>query len=243
MLAAIKRQYERSRKPLAFAMVALILVAGILPSKDVQLAASVALLTIILTVLFEIHDKLQASSQKWFASFADAAPKITGEIRRRLERRRPVRVRWVGVTMEAGWPLIQNLLIDAIASNRALSVELGVVDPVSIQSVAVQIRIRSTISSIEEFIANHDERLVASKCSLAIYPYGHRPTWHALLIDDDTLFYSPSLPQNFTFSSPQSGVEIVKSPLTPEETSRIEHVSLWADEIFKSTPLARSSNV
>lgn len=50
---------------------------------------------------------------------------------------------------------------------------------------------------------------------LAAYLYDHRPTWHALLIDDDLLFYSVCFPQNLQFASPQgegrlSSEEMVK---------------------------------
>ena len=241
MLTALRRYYEKSRKPLAFAMLGLILIAGVLPNIAVQLAASVLLLTIVMHILFEMHSTVTSQNVAWYPSFNDAVPDMTREIRERLHSGTGVKVYWIGVTMEAGWPVIQNLLLDCINSSRGrLDVSLAVVDPEAAGIDAVKWRINATLGSIRHFVDEHGSQISDRNCRLAIRTYTHRPMWHGLLVGEDLLFLSPCYPKNFVFSSPQGSVEVVRARKSALAADRVNYFKAWSEEIDRAKPIVKS---
>jgi hypothetical protein len=238
MLRALGEYFERSRKPLAFCMVAIILVAGVLPSAPIQLAASILLLSIILNVLFELHGILTKKAAAWYPSFGDAVPELTREVREGVRAGRVVHLRWIGVTMEAAWPVVQNLLLECLKYERRMSISLAILDPDFVTVGSVKKRIAATIESVRRFIEIHEESMKSRGCELSLHAYQHRPTWHGLLIADQTLFFSTCLPLNFEFSSPQGSVEVIRMQDGPLAAERIEYFGAWADEVDKSNAIA-----
>jgi hypothetical protein len=242
LLDNIKDYYERARRPLAFGLVALILLAGILPSSAIQLAAILVLLTIVLEVLFEILAVVKAKATVWYRSFNEAVPLMEKEVSERLRANGAVRVRWIGVTMEAGWPIAQNLLLDAInGRSRRLTIELAMLDPASVSVDSTKTRIQATLGSMRYFLDEHGDRLVATGCDLIVYCYAYRPTWHALLIDEDLLFFSLADPTHFSLSSPQGGAELVRAGGGPEDSARIAHFKAWFADIVSNGAVFRSA--
>lgn len=237
MLRALGDYFERSRKPLAFGMVAIILVAGVLPSSSIQLAASILLLTIILNVLFDLHAILTKRANSWYPSFGDAVPELTREVREQIKADRAVQLRWIGVTMEAAWPVAQNLLIECLKHKGKMAITLAILDPEFSTVGVVKTRILATIESIRRFVETHEEAMRSRGCTLSLYAYKHRPTWHGLLFADQTLFFSSCLPFNFEFSSPQGSVEVIRAKDGQLASERIDFFRAWADEIEKSVAI------
>ncbi len=236
----VRSLYTQWRPPVALLLVAIITVASVLSYLPLQIAAAVALLGLILQVLFEIDEKITASKAKvWYPSFQAALPSMTEEITKRL-RRRPVRMRWIGVTHEAGWPFSQNILLEVLNGDlgvaASLHIELALLDPdgqiCQRPDGPDQDQIRSTAEKISRFAQSHKKELVNHQSSIKLYMYDYRPTWHALLLDDDTLYYSTAMPRNLAFASPQGGVEVVKAEGGDSDAERIRHFIAWFESIM-----------
>jgi hypothetical protein len=241
----VRSLYVQWRPPVALLLVAVITVASVLAYLPLQIAAAVALLGLILQVLFEIDGKVTASKARvWYPSFQAALPSMTEEITKRL-RHRPVRMRWIGVTHEAGWPFSQNILLEVLNGQlgvaASLQIELTLLDPdgqvCQRPDGPDQEQIRSTMEKISRFISSHRKELVAHRSSITLYTYDYRPTWHALLLDDDTFYYSTAMPQNLTFASPQGGVEVVKAEGGEPDIERIRHFTAWFESIMADARL------
>jgi hypothetical protein len=190
-------------------------------------------------MLFEIDQKVtEAKAKIWYPSFHAALPDMTEEIGTRL-RRRPVTMRWIGVTHEAGWPFCQNILLEVLAGHfgkgASIHIELALLDPggqiCKLPDGPVEGQIRSTMEKISHFISLQNKQLTSHKSWIRVYMYDYRPTWHALLVDDDTLYYSPAMPQNLGYASPQSGVEVVKVNGGEPDAERIRHFTAWFESI------------
>jgi hypothetical protein len=221
-------------------LVVIITVASVISYLPLQIAAAVALLGLTLQMLFEIDEKITESKAKiWYSSFHAALPNITDEIARRL-RRRPVRMRWIGVTHEVGWPACQNILLEALAgtygAGASLHIELALLDPdgqiCQRPDSPAREQIRSTIDKISDFISLQSKPLADHKSWITVYMYDYRPTWHALLVDDDILYYSTAMPQNLRFASPQGGVEVVKLDGGEPDAERVRHFTAWFETII-----------
>jgi hypothetical protein len=242
MLALLKAYYARAQKPLAFVLVALILLGEVIPNTALQLSAAIVLATLVLQVLFDIHDVIRERTTRWYQTFQEALPIIAQEVRHRLRSHRRSRIQWIGITLETAWPTAQDLLVEVLSGtrDRQLQVELAILDPDSISNRSVRKRGRATISSIEDFLDEHHSELDTRKCVVALYKYSHRPTWHGVLVDDDLLYYSPSFPSQFRLAHPQGGVEIVRASDGPESADRIRHFTAWFIEIKTSGPAIQS---
>jgi hypothetical protein len=252
ILEKLRSIFLAQQKYVAFLLLALIAVAGVLDNQKLQLSATVAMLALILNLLFTIDERVASSvDSMWYATFSESLPAIKAEIDRRLAKGRPVRMRWIGVTQEAGWPFAQNLLLDTFdhsARNGAiLHVELAMLDPDGTvcqrPNGPDRDQIRSTAAKIVRFLSSQAARMGGRGGSLSVYFYDHRPTWHALLLDDDRLYYSSSLPQNLVFSSPQSGVEVVAAEAGQACSERIRHFVAWFDHIKAESDLTGKSLV
>jgi hypothetical protein len=234
--ARIRNLYLEQRTPVAFILVALVTSAGVMDNEPLQLTAAIALLCLILQMIIEIDKKVTPQQPAtWFPAFQEAVPSMAALVEERLRRGQEVRLRWIGVTHETGWPFSQNvvlaLLSDRFGVRARLHVQLAILDP----DGAVCARddgpdadqIRATLERVRRFTASRGDELAARHSSLACYRYDHRPTWHALLVDEDTLFFSTCLPTNLPFAAPQGGVEIVRSASGPHSVERIRHFVAW----------------
>jgi hypothetical protein len=231
--------YLQRRTPVALILVAVITVASVLDSTPLQISAGVALLGLIIQILFEINEKVtKRVDDVWYPTFQDALPRIRKEIDQKIHRGR-VRIRWIGVTQEAGWPFSQNILLDSIAGtlgeSNLIQIELALLDPdggmCKRPDGPDRNQIRSTISKISNFIVEQSSQLKTKRCSVSVYLYDHRPTWHALLLDTDVLFYSTCMPANMPYASPQGGVEVVRANGGAPESERIRHFIAWFNKI------------
>jgi hypothetical protein len=236
----VRSLYFQQRAPVAFVLVALITIATVMDYAPLQLAAGLALLALILQVLFEIDEKTSAARTiTWYPTFQEALPQVTQEIERRLRRGRRASIKWVGVTHEAGWPFSQNVLLNLLngqlGNSASLQVKLALLDPdgqvCQRQDGPDKEQIRSTKEKISRFMEEHRDGLVRHRSVLAFYMYDHRPTWHALLLDEDMLFYSTCLPGNLQFASPQGGAEVVSVDTDEQSAERIRHFIGWFETI------------
>ncbi|GLY99457.1 hypothetical protein [Actinoplanes sp. NBRC 103695] len=240
VLERLRVIYLAQRKYVAFVLLGLITVAGSVDNRKLQLAATVAMLALILNVLFTIDSRVAgASASVWYPSFSEASPAIRSDIERRLREGRTVRMRWIGVTLEAVWPFTQNLILDGLngkgSAGGTLSVELAMLDPEGdvcrVPDGPVPDQLRATVVRMARFLDSQAPRMASHGRSLSAYLYDHRPTWHALLLDDDCLYFSPCLPQNLSFSAPQSGVEVISSTAGEASAERVRHFAAWFERI------------
>lgn len=235
----VRSLYAHQRAPVALLLVAIITIASVLSYLPLQIAAAVALLGLILQMLFEIDEKVTESRAKiWYPSFHAALPDMTEEIEKRL-RRRPVKMQWIGVTHEVGWPFCQNILLEVFAGHfgkaASLHIELALLDPdgqiCQLPGGPAQGQVRSTMEKISDFVSLHNKQLTRHRSWIKIYMYDYRPTWYALLVDDDILYYSGAMPQNLHLASPQSGVEVVKLHGGEPDAERVRHFIAWFGSI------------
>jgi hypothetical protein len=88
-----------------------------------------------------------------------------------------------------------------------------------------------TLQKIGRFTRQQAAALAKHGCALSVHTYDHRPTWHALLVDDDLLYYSTAFPGNQSFASPQGGVEVVSADAGEASAMRIRHFMAWFDAL------------
>lgn len=239
LASKVRLLYLQQRSLVAFILVVAITVGGIVSYVPLQLAAGLALLGLILHVLLEIDKKVSDSqAKKWYPSFQELLIRVSEEVENRLQRNHRVTMKWIGVTQEAGWPFAQNLLLkmlDGKFGKAALEVELALLDPDGQTCQGPDgpdsDQVRSTKEKITRFVRKNGERLQDHGGVLAAYLYDYRPTWHALLIDDDILYYSTCFPQNLPFASPQGGGEVVRLQDGEESAERVRHFVAWFETI------------
>lgn len=231
----VRRLYLRRRRLVAVVLVLLLIVSEVVDWAGVRATAALALLALILETLFEIDAKVRPSdSALWFQTFDMAIPEISEEVRRRCTRR-AVRLRWLGVTQEAGWPVIQSLMLEVIDNHlgdrAGLRVEMAILDPTG--SVCAgpyatsKNQIAATVERVAQFQVARADSMKAHNCTLSIVEYDFQPTWHGLLVDDDLLYFSTTLPQNRHLAAPQAGVEVVSTRQGNAAAARIEQFASW----------------
>jgi hypothetical protein len=237
--------YRRRHGLVAWLLVVVIVLGEIVPVRGVQIAAISVLLVLVLELLTDVHDKVEARRNTWFESFNASAADAAAEVRRRLERNRRVRLRSIGVTMEAGWPFVQNLMLEAFRSGARLDAMVAFLDPewLPADSSTVRKRALTSATSVQEFLSDNAAALERTGSRCAAYGYRHRPTWHGLLIDDDTLYWSPCAPKDFGLSGPQAGTEVISDMTDPASVARIEAFRAWCDEIAAQPPIATSDPI
>jgi Domain of unknown function (DUF4062) len=183
----------------------------------------------------------QRASRVWYETFNAGSHSMIDEIEGRLRRgnAEPVRVRWLGVTHEAGWPIIQDVfrkvLSGRVGSRASLDAKLALLDPdgvVAESKFAPDIDvIRTTIKRIGRFERDNAEGLAKSNSRLSVLTYDIRPSWHALLVDDDLAFYSLCVPGDIDLAAPQGGIEVLRSGKSEADDARIAHVRDWFEFI------------
>jgi len=235
----VRSVYLQQRTPVAFVLVALVTVAGVTGYVPLLLAASVALLALVLQVLFEIERRVSEKPERvYYSTFQEALHDMNAELERRMKNGQ-IRVRWIGVTQEAGWPFIQNLLLSVLdhraGKNASMQVELALLDPdgtICTRSDGPDAgQIRTTKEKIARFAQARSADLIDNTSAIAVYMYDHRPTWHAMLVDDDLMYYSTSIPSNLPFASPQGGVEVIRAGASDAEAERVRHFVAWFESI------------
>lgn len=178
-----------------------------------------------------------APDLQWFPSYHAALADLDSAVRCRLAERGTARIRWVCVTMESAWPVVQALLLHVLeAPHQRLKAELAVVDPRAVGDAQLRGRVEASLRNVRRFLKQHGRQLADRRCELVLYQYVHRPTWHGALVDDDLLFFSGSNPQDLQLAAPQSGAEKILGS-TDWGRARIHHVRSWFDVIADSPPL------
>jgi len=207
------------RRLLAGLFLGVIIIAGVADSRETQVAATLALLLIVLETLFSIDARLDAREDvRWFATFTQSLPFVAEEIARRLQGGALVRLRWIGVTQEAGWPFCQNMLERLLAGDfprqARLSIELLLLDPAGIVCKSghgpdAEV-INATLRRVRSYKQDHAVELADRGSTVEVYHYDIRPTWHALLLDSDMLMFSTCRYRNVALAAPQGGAEVVR---------------------------------
>ena len=246
------RRHILQKQSLALALFAIVTLATLLDFAPLQRGAALALILLGIQILFEINDKVSETRKvSWYSTFQGALPAISQLIEEKVTRGQVVHVRWVGVTQEAGWPFVQNLFLRELEGEYgrrgALIVELALLDPdgriCQREDGPDKDQIRATREKINRFDRLHAAGLEEHKSSLSLYLYDYRPTWHALMVDDDTLFYSTCMPQNLGFASPQGGTELIVAGSSEQETERVRHFTAWFECIAKESEQPRSTTI
>ena len=246
------RAYRRRHQPLSWLIVALICVGTVFSDlRDAQLALVGILLVLVLEVLFDVRDRLVAPDPVWHDSFNRGIEDAADEIRRRLAKNGRAQIRWIGVTMAAGWPTVQNLLMATQHTGGRLDVGLALLDPLWLEIGELPADYRplgarstATLATIAQFIDDPRGRAVhAAGSRVLVFTYRHRPTWHALLIDDDLMYYSPCDPRDFVLAGPQSGAEVVSAKSNAAAMARVDSFKAWWSTIAESAPYLDSSEV
>ncbi len=241
--------YEKRHRPVAWLIVVLICVGTASSIRGVQLALIGILLVLVLEVLFDVRDRVLEPAPVWFDSFSRGIDDAADEVRRRLAKNRDVRIRWIGVTMVSGWPIVQGLLLEAERTRGRLHAEVALLDPGWLERGELPADYRplgarstATLSTIDQFIQDPRGQAVNHGGSgVAVYTYSHRPTWHALLIDDDRMYFSPCDPRDFVLAGPQSGAEVVSSENGGAALARVNSFKAWWAIIAESDPHLDSS--
>lgn len=191
-------------------------------------------------LLLDISRSKASPTPRWFESYDEAAADMVQEIITRVSRTSLTTVRCAFVTGESGWPMLQNLILRAsrLTHNR-LDVELALLDPAAIDDGDLRDRVERTIRNVKTFMAKSGNALAARQFHVSLYGYGHRPSWHAVLIEHDLLYFTPSNPEDLGLAGQQHGTEKILGN-TPQGRGRIRHIASWLDHIAEEKPLAAS---
>lgn len=178
----------------------------------------------------------------WFPSYDEAAADMVREISQRVSAKSLTEVRCIFVTGESGWPMLQGLIIRALenAHNR-LDVDISVLDPDGLDDDDLRDRVQRTIRNMTTFLVGSSRILVTRQFKIALYGYRHRPSWHAVLVDHDLLYFTPSNPEDLRLAGQQHGTEKITGG-SPYGRGRIRHVAAWLDEITSENPLVKSGH-
>jgi hypothetical protein len=201
--------------------------------------AELVLALVILEALFDIRSAQidgtksdhTPSSPSWYPIYRDALPRMESEIRSRLDRNRTVGIKWLGVTGQVAWPVIQDhLLFSKRHEGKTLHAELALLHPDGVDSEPLRPQIAASIGGMSRFLEQYGAALTRSGSRLTAYGYQTRPNWHALLIDGEVLFYTPCHPKDLPFAGPQGSVEVVIAGSSSAADARIAHFLAWFDD-------------
>lgn len=183
------------QKPIAVILLICVFVFSAFDFKIAQFSAGFAVALIILNLLLEIHNNITESKKdKSFIRFHDAAIHWRQTIENLADHNKKIHLRWLGLTMDYGAPILDDLLQDLSRKNKILDVELEIVmlnptwegldkindtwkskAPTSLQILKLAVRRASKTNS---------------KIKASIYLYDHMPNWHGFSINDRFFYIS-----------------------------------------------------
>ena len=145
--------------------------------------------------------------------FHDAVPRMLQEMRDRFDS--DCHFRWVGVTHESGWPVFQRIALDWLEGHHggSLNLELATLAPNGAIAAtcprSVQDMIAITHARIWAFASEYCDELARRSCNLTLRTFDERPTYHALLLNADLIFDSPTSAIWSSLVGPEAAVEVI----------------------------------
>ena len=171
----------------------------------------------------------------WYPSFAEAVPEMAAEVRLRLGAGKMTRMRWLGVTQEAGWPVAQNLLLELLASRfpptASLDVELASLDPEGVIGQAgyglPSRQLSATYEKVAAFSRSKQSLLEQKRSSLRSLSL-RLPTDMARPHDRRrSSLLVTCRPENLQYAAPQGGAEVVQRGISDAGDARLDHFEQW----------------
>lgn len=186
----IRGVYLRSRKPLAFMLLMVALGAGALGYTSTAIGSVSAALLVILTVLFDLHDRLlRQLPQERFDRFHDAAIDFREKLDKTIAKSEAVRIVWLGMGMDYGEPLLFDIISDLkeIQTQAEIELSIAMLDPTwaeieKLNSSWPQ-KAASALASFEALAQRTEDGFANHKVTLRLFLYRHVPNWHGFVLN------------------------------------------------------------
>ncbi|MBP7149414.1 MAG: hypothetical protein KBD01_17930 [Acidobacteria bacterium] len=192
--ARVQAARRKIRKPLLYVLVLAAFAAIYIDLPIVQNVAMTAAALIAIELLFEVHGTTSGrSKRRTFPAFHDVARDFRKHVEGRAGSKGHVRVRWLGLSMEYGASLLEDLLEGIAHRHPHAEVEVDVLmlDPSWPQLGALNETwpqkaraASSTLAKAAKVIAG----ATGGRQRLQLRTYRHVPYWHGFVIDDDRAY-------------------------------------------------------
>jgi hypothetical protein len=252
-LVAIARHvsvfYQSLKKPLAFLLVVAAFLSQLVPLPAVQLAALVTLGLIIVEVLFDIRSNLgRNETVRVYSDFYEASNQIREEILSKLARKRHIRIRALGMSMDHAWRFLANTITPLLDddTDQKIELDIAILDsrwdelPKINQSWAALAE--SNYMEILRYLRDNAKSLAAKGWEITVHRYSYMPNWHGILIDSDSLFMSTCFWKNGKLTGAENQYELLSSSDAELGIHRINQFITWFDFI-KEQAMNRTTKV
>ncbi|GIU05736.1 MULTISPECIES: hypothetical protein [unclassified Shewanella] len=200
-LQRVVEGYEKTKKPLAYVMIFLVVLVGSIPSELLPLSIGkftltsmfLALSVILMGVLFEIYDKVV--QEKKSLNLINST-KLYDEIGDIIKNSRKIKIQYIALAGRHGWnQVLEKLLNDKLQKAQANKVEftfeVAMLDPEVCIPGNKNFERFDSAHSIARQIAEKSEQIKAIKdlnSSLELYLYNHMPNMIGFLVNNNYLF-------------------------------------------------------
>jgi hypothetical protein len=232
----IREAYATAQRPLAFALVGLVLLGQFIDSQEVQFAAIGALGLIALETLFEIHQRMVVgqAGPRAYDEFFETTPDIVMDIQRSIDRSDQVHVRALGMSMGHAWTFLVNSLepYSRRAGKRTrIKIEIAMLDPewsvLAALHPAWKVRAEAHFNEIDSYITSKKSALEATGWSIDLYTYGHMPNWHGILVNETVLYQGTCTWRDGRLTGADDAYERDVADNSPSEYKAIQRYLSW----------------
>lgn len=239
----LRKIYGAIKRPLAIAMVVIVVLADLVPVPVAQTTALGVLAIIMVEILFDIHKQLtEANIPRIFPDFISAAVAMRDAILEALSRKQSVRIRALGMSMGHAWPFLSSVLLPVLQSQEQKVVHLEVAmldghwDELARLNPYWAVRANAHHDEIVRFVESNREKLLNKGWRVDIYRYRHVPNWHGILLDDDKLFLSTCSWKDDILMGAENQYEFLLSSDRELGLYRIGQFISWFERIKATQP-------
>lgn len=209
-LELLRNSFRKFRPYFAFCLVVLFLVHPFLPETGyTRLGVGITLGITLLLVIFDfskdildrldsIDSKLTEQSPPTYRDFNMILPMVEDALTERMAQNREVKLYILSVSGQFTWKLLIEDTIPKLLNNESrkkkakLNIEFVIVDPKLLGSwdqERLQISAKTTLNLLSDFKNKYRQEFADGILSLDIFEYDNIPHWHAIMINEEDLFF------------------------------------------------------
>jgi len=186
-----KRWYEQLRKPMIVIAVITAFSAGIYDIPIAQSAALLAAALLLVELLFDISDRLTIAKRGVrFLRIHDAALHFREAVEKRAVSGKLVSVKWLGMSMEYGSSLLDDMVSSLKNVHKHLRIQLTIVmlDPdwehLKDINTSWPMKAQAHLENIKLLVDRLATEFPEQNITVNVYLYSHMPNWHGFVLDD-----------------------------------------------------------
>lgn len=168
-----------------------------------------------------------------FANFYLAADTMEAYLKECLCHKASMSIRWIGTSMDYGWPLLKRCLDKLPTSNPyVVNLEIAMLSSDWSDIDAVNKGWRTTSDTIAVLIQKYRDAALATKTAqvnISLYRYKHMPNITGLLVDNEYLFLNYCTWIRGELSSGDNEYELYTSHDQNIGRHKIAHYNAWFD--------------